>query len=119
MAGLLDLYNSASWRLAFYPPTGNQIGQRGNENLGIGLNVNNSALVDSFDVTGLDVENPSYSSPGLAPPKAPAYTTRIGSNVIQVQSSQPYSPRFTYQDQLSTVEGQGSILASRASDFYR
>ena len=37
MAGLLDLYNSASWRLAFYPPSGNQIGQRGNENLGIGF----------------------------------------------------------------------------------
>ena len=119
MPGLLDLYNSASWRLAFYPPSGNQIGQIGNSNLGIGLNVNNSALVDSFDVTGLDVENPSYRSPGLTPPKSPAFTTRIGSNVIQVQSSQPYSPRFTYQDQLSTVDGQGSVLVARASDFYK
>jgi len=119
MSGLLDLYNSASWRLAFYPPTGNQIGQRGNQNLGIGLNVNNSALVDSFDVTGLDVENPAYSSPGVTPPKAPAYTTRIGSDVVQVQTSQPYSPRFTYQDQLSTAGGQSSILVSRASDSFK
>jgi len=119
MAGILDLYNSISWRLAYYPPTGNQIGQRQNQNLGINQDLNSSNLVDSFSVTGLDVENPSYKSPGLTPPKAPSYVTRIGSEVVQVQSSQPFSPRFTYQDQLNTVEGQGSILVTRASDFYR
>jgi len=119
MSGILDLYNSSSWRLAYYPPTGNQVSQPRNSNLGISLNVNNSALVDSFDVTGLDIENPAYRSPGLTPPKAPAYTTRIGSDVVQVKTSQPYSPRFTYQDELSTVAGQGSILVARATDPFR
>lgn len=117
MAGILDKYESQSWKLAYYPPSGNQVSQRPNMELGINQDINNSALLDSFKVTGLDVENPSYASPGLAPPNNPSYTSKIGSDVLLVQQTAPYSPKNTYTDTLSAAGG--ATLAARASDLYK
>jgi len=108
--GILDKYNEQSWKLAYYPPTGNTSisGRRGEAE--IRPDGPDAKLASSFDKTSLDLEN---SSP-LGGPINIAYTTKVGSETVSKTTTQPYTPKNTYIDNLQSDE-----LIERARDPFR
>lgn len=103
--GILDKYNSQSWKLAYYPQNDPVQGLSEVDKM-----LNDSKLADSFNETSLDLEN---SSPLGGPINIP-YTTKVGSETISKTTTQPYTPKNTYIDNLQSDE-----LIERARDPFR
>lgn len=108
--GILDKYNEQSWKLAYYPPTGNTSisGRRGE--VEIRPDGPDAKLASSFDKTSLDLENPSP----LGGPINIPYITQIGTETLSKSTTQPYTPKNTYIDNL-----QDEDLIARARDAYK
>lgn len=108
MAGILDKYNSQSWKLAYYPEADGLISRNGRFELN--PQFLNSKLDGTFNETNLDLENPNP----LGGPINEPYTTKVGSEVISSVTTQPYTPKSTYVDSL-----QDPLLIARATDPYK
>lgn len=103
--GILDKYNSQSWKLAYYPQNDPVQGLSEVDKI-----LADSKLKDSFNETSLDLEN---SSPLGGPINIP-YTTKVGSETVTKTTTQPYTPKNTYIDNLQSDE-----LIERARDPFR
>ena len=71
---------------------------------------NSKAKEDNFQNSDLDLENPSP----LGGPINVPYVTRIGSETKEFTTTQPYTPKNTYRDNLQSKE-----LIKRASDLIK
>lgn len=103
--GILDKYKSQSWKLAYYPQNDPVQGLSEVDKM-----LTDSKLKDSFNETSLDLEN---SSPLGGPINIP-YTTKVGSETISKTTTQPYTPKNTYIDNL-----QDQDLIARARDPFK
>ena len=110
MSDLLKKYNEQSWKLAYYPPTGNTSvsGRRGT--VEVRVDGPDAKLAGSFDKTSLDLENPA---PAGGPINVP-YMTKVGAEVVTSPTTQPYTPKRTYVDGLQNPD-----LIARAIDPYK
>jgi len=103
--GILDKYNSASWKLAYYPQNDPVQGLSV-----IDKTLTDSQLLNSFDATNFDLENPN---PFGGPINIP-YTTTVGAEVVSKTTTHPFTPKNTYVDSLQSPE-----LIARARDPFR
>lgn len=103
--GILDKYNSQSWKLAYYPQNDPVQGLSEVDKMLL-----DSKLTDSFNETSLDLEN---SSPLGGPINIP-YTTKVGSETVSKTTTQPYTPKNSYIDNLQSQE-----LIDRARDPFK
>ena len=69
---------------------------------------NSKAKEDNFQNSDLDLENPSP----LGGPINVPYVTRIGSEIKKFTTTQPYTPKNTYRDNLN------QNLLDRARDIF-
>jgi hypothetical protein len=103
--GILDKYNSQSWKLAYYPQNDPVQGLSEVDKMLL-----DSKLKDSFDETNLDLENPNP----LGGPINVSYTTKVGEDVVTSPTTQPYTPKNTYSDSFTDPR-----LIARTIDPYK
>jgi len=71
-------------------------------------------LLDKFNQTNFDLENPEV----LGGPLNIPYVSKVGANVMSFPTSTPYGPKNTYSDQFRTRE-EDKLYLGRTLDPYK